>query len=517
MSDEIKNDNLIKPPSFFDALIPILALVIMLGTTIFLYGTDSTSGPVQVALILCMMIAGLVGLKNGHKWDDMGKAAVDGISSAMGAIFILLGVGALVGTWSMSGTVATLVHYGVQFLDPNWYYLATAIVCAVLALSIGSAWTVAGTLGVGLVGIASALGVSPEITAGAVISGAYFGDKMSPLSETTNLAPAVAGTDLFTHIKGMLWTTVPSIFIALVVFAVIGVSNEFVAPLDLTVVLEVIESVFRVGLWTLIPLLVVLIMSFKKISAFTTILAGALVGGVMAVILQPDVVLAFVNDPSLSAPVAMIKGVWSAMATGFTIDSGYPGLDDLFSRGGMASMLETVWLIIAAMSFGGVMENTGLLARLIQPVIKWATGDKRLLVATGLTSIGLNVVAGDQYMAIVLPGRMFRDAYEKRGLAPETLSRQIEGSGTVTSPLVPWNSCGAYMSATLGIATIAYLPYCFFNIADMLITFLFAIIGFKIRHIEPTTEIIEPLEEATLYGIGGHRVGPTEHEVAVTG
>ncbi len=517
MSNEIKADNPIKPPSFLDALIPIIALVILLGSAIYLYGADSTSGPVQVALILCMMIAGLIGLKNGHKWEDMGKAAVDGISSAMGAIFILLSVGALVGTWSMSGTVATLVHYGVQFLDPNWYYLATAIVCGLLALSIGSAWTVAGTLGVGLIGIATFLGVSPEVTAGAVISGAYFGDKMSPLSETTNLAPAVAGTDLYTHIKGMMWTAIPSILIALVIFGVIGFTGEYKTPLDLTVVLEVIESIFRVGPLTLIPLLFVLIMSFKRIAAFSTILVGALVGGLMAVILQPDVVLAFVNDPSLSTPVAMIKGVWSAMATGFVIDTGYPGLDDLFTRGGMASMLKTVWLIIAAMSFGGVMENSGLLARLIQPIIKWATGDRRLLVATGLTSIGLNVIAGDQYMAIVLPGRMYREIYRENGIAPETLSREIEDTGTLTSPLVPWNSCGAYMSSTLGIATMAYLPFCLFNWINVIISFTYALLGFQIKHISPEADVQPIPGETAFYGVGGQRVDPTEHEVAVTG
>jgi NhaC family Na+:H+ antiporter len=515
MPEEKKRE--IKPPSFLDALIPIIALVVLLAMAIFFYGDDGTSGPIQVALMMSMLIGGLVGLKNGHRWADMGKAAVDGISTAMGAIFILLAVGALVGTWSMAGTVATLVHYGVQFLSPNWYYLATAVICAILALSIGSAWTVAGTLGVGLIGIANALGVSPEITAGAVISGAYFGDKMSPLSETTNLAPAVAGSDLFTHIKGMMWTTVPSLLIALAVFGVVGYTGTYSAPLDLTVVLEAVESIFSVGLLTLIPLFVVLILSLRRVSAFATIIVGALVGGLMAVILQPDVVLAFVNEPSLSTPVAMFQGVWSAMATGFAIETGYEGLDSLFSRGGMASMLETVWLILSAMAFGGVMENTGLLARLVQPILKWATGDRRLLVATGLTSIGINVVAGDQYMAIVLPGRMYREIYEERGLAPETLSRQIEGSGTVTSPLVPWNSCGAYMSATLGIATFAYLPFCFFNLLDVAVTFLFAIVGFKIRRIEPEERIQEMPEEATFHGVGGQRVGPTEHEMTVRG
>ncbi len=505
----------IKSPSFLDALIPIIVLVLLLVLAIGLYGDEGIGGPIQVGLILSMLVAGLVGLKNGHRWADMGKAAVEGISLSMGAIFILLAVGALVGTWSMSGTVATIVHLGIRFLSANWYYLAAALICAVLALSIGSAWTVAGTLGVGLIGIANALGVSASITAGAVISGAYFGDKMSPLSETTNLAPAVAGTDLFTHIKGMLWTTVPSILIALVIFGVLGYTGTYTAPLDLAVVLEAIESIFYIGFWTLIPLLLVLVLSLLRRPAFPTIILGALVGGLTAVVLQPDVVLAFVNDPSLRTPIAMLKGVWSAMATGFAIETGYEGLDSLFSRGGMASMLATVWLILSAMAFGGVMEYTGLLARLIRPITEWAKGDRRLVVATGLTSIGINIVAGDQYMAIVLPGRMYREIYQERGIAPETLSREIEDTGTITSPLIPWNSCGAYMSATLGVATMAYLPFCFFNLINVLVSFIYAIVGFKIVRIEPEKEIQEMPEEADFRGVGGHRVGPTEHEEVV--
>ncbi len=515
MSEE--KERTVRSPSFFDALIPIIALVILLVLAIGLYGDEGISGPIQVALILSMLVAGLVGLKNGHSWADMGKAAVEGISTAMGAIFILLAVGALVGTWSMSGTVVTIVHLGVQFLSASWYYLAAALICAVLALSIGSAWTVAGTLGVGLIGIAEALGVSTEITAGAVISGAYFGDKMSPLSETTNLAPAVAGTDLYTHIKGMIWTTLPSILLALVIFGVLGYTGEYTVPLDLTEVLKAIESVFYVGFWTLIPLLLVLVLSLLRFPAFPTIMLGALVGGLTAIVLQPDVVLAFVNDPSLSTPVAMLKGIWSAMATGFELDTGYEGLNTLLNRGGMSSMLETVWLILSAMAFGGVMEYTGLLARLIQPVVEWAKGDRRLVAATGLTSIGTNIIAGDQYMAIVLPGRMYREIYQERGIAPETLSREIEDTGTITSPLVPWNSCGAYMSATLGIATMAYLPFCFFNLINVLVSFLYAILGFQIKHVEPEQVLEEPPEEATWRAIGGRRVEPTEHEAAVRG
>jgi NhaC family Na+:H+ antiporter len=514
MEEKEEKQRDITPPSLADALIPIISLIILLGGAVYLYGDEAISGPTQVALILCMIIAGLVGLKNGHSWEDMGHAAVEGISTSMGAIFILLAVGALVGAWMMSGTIATLVHWGVQFLDPNWYYVAAALICAILALSIGSSWTVVGTLGVGLIGIADALGVSSTITAGAIISGAYFGDKMSPLSETTNLAAAVAGTKLFTHIKGMMWTAVPSILISLVIFGFIGLRQVPDAPLDLSVVLTVLEDVYNIGLLTLIPLLVVLLMSFRKVSAFLTIMTGALVGGLTAVILQPDLVIAFANEPSLSTPVAMFKGVWSAMATGFTINTGYEGMDSLFTRGGMASMLTTVWLIISAMAFGGVLEYTGLLSRLLEPVMKAAKSDRSLVAATGLTSIGLNIVAGDQYMAIVLPGRMYRELYHERNIAPQTLSREIEDTGTITSPLIPWNSCGAYMSATLGIATMAYVPYSFFNLINVVISFAYALLGFQIKHIKPEEEPAPAPEQVALYGIGKRRAEPTTPEAA---
>lgn len=507
-----KSKREIRPPSMTDALIPLLSLVILLACAIYLYGDDAVTGPTQVALLLATMIAGLIGLKNGFLWSDMGKAAVEGISSAMGAIFILLAVGALVGTWMLSGTIATLVHLGVQFLNASWYYVACVIICALLALSIGSSWTVAGTIGIGLIAIAEALGVSTEITAGAVISGAYFGDKMSPLSETTNLASAVAGTDLITHIKGMIWTAGPSILIALVIFGFIGLNTEPIQTLDLTFVLETLESIFNVTFLTFIPLLVVLIMSFRRVSAFASIMVGALIGGLTAIILQPDLVIAFADDPSLSTPFAMIKGVWSSMATGYVIETGYEGLDSLFSRGGMASMLTTVWLVISAMAFGGVMEFTGLLAKLMEPLVQRAKSERSLVASAGLTAIGLNLVAGDQYMAIVLPGRMFRELFHEKGIAPRTLSREIEDTGTITSPLIPWNTCGAYMSAALGIATMAYLPYAFFNLTNVIISFIYALLGFQIHHLEPEEAPAPPPEEATLYGVGDRNVEPTTLE-----
>jgi len=507
MAEKQEKEKKIRPPSMIDALIPILTLVILLVAAVYLYRDDAVAGPFQIALILAAMVAGLVAKKNGFTYEEASKAAINGVSIAMGAIFILLAVGSLIGVWSMSGTIATMVYYGIQFLNPHWFYLASLIICALVALGIGSAWTVVGTLGVGLVGIALAIGANPAITAGAVISGAYFGDKMSPLSETTNLTPAVAGTDLITHIKAMMATTVPSIIIAMVIYAVIGLRANILPAIDLTVALDALSSVFHINLWTLLPLLLVVVLAFRRFPPTASIIAGALLGGLIAIIFQPQVVLDFVNDPELGTPLAMIKGVWSAMANGFVIDTGFPVLDSLFSRGGMASMLTTIWLIISAMAFGGIMEFSGMLARLIQPLIKRAKNDRSLLVYTGLTAIGINVVAADQYMAIVLTGNMYRGVYERRGIAPQTLSRQIEDTATVTSPLIPWNSCGAYMSATLGVATVAYFPFAFFNLINPLLSFIYALVGFRIQHVEEPHEAYgEVPKKRRLHGVGGHSI-----------
>jgi len=495
-----------RAPSLLDALIPIGVLVASLVAAVYLYGGDAIAGPVQVALILSAMIAGLIGLKNGHSVEPIGKAAVDSISTAVGAIFILLAVGSLIGTWNMSGTIATMTDWGLRILDPNWYYVATAIVCALIALGIGSAWTVIGTLGVALVGIATALGVSPEMTAGAVISGAYFGDKMSPLSETTNLAPAVAGTDLYTHIRAMMSTTIPSIILALIIYTIFGFRVDAASAFDVGPALEAIESVFYIGMITMLPLIVVIILAVRKAPPSLSIMAGALLGGLIAVIFQPDVVLAFVADPSLSTPWAMIKGVWDAMATGFVADTGFEGLDALLTGGGMASMMTTVWLILSALAFGGVVNYTGMLGRLIDPLVRRAKSDRSIVAATGATAIGINVIAADQYLAIVLTGNVYKTEYEERGIAPQTLSRQIEDTATVTSPLIPWNSCGAYVAGTLGIETIAYFPFAFFNLINPLLSFVYAFFGFQIKHVEAGAELEKPPGEASFYGIGGQNV-----------
>lgn len=502
-----------RAPSMLDALIPIVVLVVFLGSAVYLYGGDAIVGPVQVALIITAIIAGLIGVKNGHSIEKIGEAAVNSISTAVGAIFILLAVGSLIGTWNMSGTIATMTYWGLKILSPSWYYVATAVVCALIALGIGSAWTVIGTLGVALIGIATALGVSPEVTAGAVVSGAYFGDKLSPLSETTNLAPAVAGTDLYTHIRSMMSTTVPSMLLALALYTFLGLRTDVTDAFDVGPALDAIESVFHIGFVPMLPLILVIVLAVRKVPPTISIMSGALLGGVVAVILQPDVVLAFVADPSLSTPWAMIKGVWDAMATGFVADTGYEGLDALLTGGGMASMMNTVWLILSALAFGGIMDYTGMLGRLIDPLVRRAKSDRAIVAATGATAISINVIAADQYLAIVLTGNVFKGEYEERGIAPQTLSREIEDTATVTSPLIPWNSCGAYVAGTLGIETVAYFPFAFFNWINPLLSFAYAFFGFQIKRVEPGTEPTESPEKAEFYGIGGRSV----NEVPQTG
>jgi NhaC family Na+:H+ antiporter len=475
----------IKEPSLVDALIPVVSLILMLGLSVYLFGSDSSSGPNQIVLIIGAAIAAIVALKNGLTWAGIFEAIVDGITTAMGAILILLSVGALIGTWLMSGTVPSLIYFGIELLDPSWFYAAACIICAISALAIGSSWTVAGTLGVALIGIAGGLGLNPAIAAGAIISGAYFGDKMSPLSDTTNLAPAVVGTDLFTHIRHMAWTTGPSFGIALVLYALLGLgasSGGDVAALE-SLKTTLVDN-FEISAITLIPLAVVFFLAFKKVPPIPAILFGALLGGLFAVVMQPQVVIAFANSPELSPGLAMTKGVWLALADGYVATTGVAEVDDLLSRGGMSSMLNTIWLVICALSFGAVLEHAGILKRLVKSALAAAKSTGSLIMTVVLSCIGINIIAADQYIAIVLPGKMYKAEFERRKLDARNLSRVIEDSGTLTSPLVPWNTCGAFMAGTLGVATFAYLPFAFLNLINPLVSIIYGFTGFTIKRVE---------------------------------
>ncbi len=479
------SENAKREPTLLQALAPIVFLILMLIASVALFGDSSSSGPNQIALLLSGGAGIIIGIRNGFSWKELEKGIVHGISLAMGAILILLVVGSLVGTWIAGGIVPTMIYYGLKILNPTFFYPVAAIICAIVALSTGSSWTTAGTIGVALVGIAAALNLNLGITAGAIISGAYFGDKLSPLSDTTNLAPAMAGTDLITHIKHMLWTTIPSMTIALILYFIIGLfsspAEQFQNP---EAIFTALDSSFNIGLHMLIPPVLVIVLLAKRMPALPALLIGALIGGVWAMLFQQTAMSTYVADESLPGFITSIKGFWMAMFQGFSASTGNEAMDNLLSRGGMSSMLSTVWLILMAMVFGGVMETTGILRRVAEGILNLAKSTGSLVLSTILTSIGMNIIAADQYIAIVVPGRMFRAEYQRRRLQPKNLSRTLEDAGTLTSVMIPWNTCGAYMAGTLGVATLTYLPFCFLALLNPIIAAIYGYTGFTIEKME---------------------------------
>ncbi|MDF3126621.1 Na+/H+ antiporter NhaC [Rheinheimera sp. 1928-s] len=476
---------LIKAPSFLDASIPLIVLVVLLSLSVYLYGSDSSYGANQIALFVAAFVGVVIGLKNGYGWADIEQAMVKGISLSLGALLILFSVGALIGTWLLAGTVPSLIYYGLQLLDPSWFYAASCLLCAVVAISIGSSWTTAATIGVALIGVAAGLGMSPAVTAGAIVSGAYFGDKMSPVSETTNLAPAVAGSNLFDHIRHMTWTTVPSLILALIIFAVMGFNADAAADdSQIRAISDSLQQHFNISPLMLVPLLVLMAMAVKKVPAFPTVFIGALLGGVWAVLFQPELV-AKMADPALNAFLATLKVVWSTLHGGFVIETQNAQLDKLLNGGGMVKMLNTCWLIFSAMMFGAVLEHVGLLRKFVEAILHKAHSTGSLITSTIATCIATNILTADQYMAIVMPGRMFKEEYERRGLAPVNLSRTLEDGGTITSPLIPWNTCGAYMHGVLNVNPLDYAMYAFFNLINPVLAVIYAYMGIKVLKLTP--------------------------------
>ena len=463
------------------ALTPIVFLVSLLACSVFLFGADSSYGANQIALIMATFVAALVGLRAGISWLTVQEGIAEGIAMGLGPVLILLSVGMLIGTWILCGTVPAMIYYGVQVLNPGIFYAASAAICAIVAISIGSSWTVAGTLGIGLMGIAGSFELSPAITAGAIISGAYFGDKLSPLSDTTNLAAAATGVDLFDHIRHMLWTTVPSITVALIIFALIG-SADAGTPGEIERLKYSLAAEFNIGIHLLLPLLLMLGLVYKRVPAYPAIVVSALTGALFALLFQPEAVWRLAGD--IDGGFGLFKGVWISLFDGYSSDSGNEFLDQLLSKGGMSSMLNTVWLIVCALGLGGALERTGILNYLLELALKRVKSTGSLITTTVLTCFGTNVLAADQFIAVALPGRMYRKAYEARGLSPLNLSRTLEDSATITSALIPWNTCGAYMSATLGVATFSYAPYAFFNLLCPLVAIVYGYTQFALKPIE---------------------------------
>lgn len=476
----------VKKPGLLMSLIPIVVLVGILVLNISIFGDSATLGPNQLALLLAAIVAGIIGiffLKVPYKFIE--ERVIHSIGLSLQANLILLVVGSLVGLWIFSGVVPAMIYYGIELINPTWFLPVSCIVCMIVSLATGSSWSTGGTVGVALIGIGQALNIPVGMVAGAVISGAYFGDKLSPLSDTTNLAPAMAGTDLFTHIRYMLYTTLPSIILALICFTVLGFFYR-AGTTDLAQVGEVtqmLKTQFNISPFLFLLPMIVFTLVAKKVPALPALIIGCLLGAFFVVIFQNELLIKLLGADYSN------KGIYSKILEvahgGFKIESGNKLIDSLLSRGGMSSMLNTVWLILMAMVFGGVMEVTGMLEEIANTIMKFVSGTASLIAATISSCVVMNVTASDQYLSIVVPGKMFKDSYEKFGLAPQNLSRSLEDAGTITSVLIPWNTCGAYFSSILGVSTMAYLPFCFFNYLNPLIAIIVAGIGWKIQKVPP--------------------------------
>ncbi|MBN2697341.1 MAG: Na+/H+ antiporter NhaC [Bacteroidales bacterium] len=472
-------------PNLFQALFPIAVLITLLVFNVIYFGDRTLDGANQIALILGSAVAGIIAIVLGRSWEQIRESIVNSISTAMPSILILLMIGALAGTWMLSGVIPSLIYYGLKIFNPGIFLFASVIIAGMVSLATGSSWATVATIGIALIGVGKALGINEGLAAGAIISGAYFGDKMSPLSDTTNLAPAMAGTDLFTHIRYMTITTVPALSLTLIIFLILGFTKDFnSAPEDIDQILSAIDSKFNVTPWLMLVPLFLLVIIIRKIPPLPSLLAGSLMGALFALIFQPHLVreMAQAADENVTSFFkASYLSIMQAIFGEQTISTGNELVNELLTSTGMRGMLNTIWLILAAMIFGGSMESAGLLVKITGSIIKWARSTGSLVGTTIATSIFFNITASDQYIAIVVPGRMFADEYKKRGLKPEVLSRTLEDGGTLTSVLVPWNTCGATQSRVLGVPTIEYLPYAFFNLLSPLFSILFASINYKIH------------------------------------
>lgn len=457
--------------SLGDSIICILFLVSTLFISLTKLGISA-----HIPLILGSIFAGFIAIvRLGFTWKELEEGILATINSTMQAILILLVVGMLIGTWILGGIVPSMIYWGLNILSPGIFLVATTIICAIVSISTGSSWTTAGTIGIALLGIGSALGIPKEVIAGAIISGAYFGDKMSPLSDTTNLAPAMAGSNLFDHINHMLYTTIPSLVISLIIYAVLGMKYAGQA-IDTSQIAQ-IQNALASSYNTLSPLLLlvpigVIVMVILKVPAIPGLIIGTLLGGFVAIVFQG----------------ASIQSVLEVAKVGYTANSGMLFVDELLTRGGLDSMLGTVSLMLCALTTGGILEKTGMLEALAKFILKFAKGTFGLVAATIFTCIGTNLAVADQYLAIVIPGSMYKEAFKKQGLDPKNLSRTLEDSATITSPLIPWNTCGAYMSATLAVNSFAFLPFAFFNLLCPIISLVLAATGIGIAKLDDSIE-----------------------------
>lgn len=453
-----------KNVSFKIAMIPVMFLLVSLIAAFLIFDL----GEAQIAMFTSALFAGFIAIKFlGYKWDELESGMIQTISVSMNAIIILLIIGMVVGTWMLSGIVPTMIYYGLQIMPPQIFLVASLLVCSIVSLAIGSSFTTCATVGVALMGVGQGLGIPAPMIAGAVISGSYFGDKMSPLSDTTNLAPAMAGGELFSHIKHMLYTTGPSYLISMVLFGLLGMkySSSTVDAQGIQVLMDGIQQTFNISPLLLLGPVFLIILVVKKVPAIPGLFGGVLIGGLFAILFQG----------------ASLGQVMNAANNGFTSNVGVFAVDKLLSRGGMQGMLWTVSLILAAMMYAGIMEKSGMLQAIAQKILSFSKNDGSLIATTVLTCIAMNFIAADQYLSIVIPGRMYKSAFDERGLDPKNLSRALEDAGTLVAPLIPWNTGGAFIMATLGLSPWTYVPFCFLALINPLISILYGFTGFTIE------------------------------------
>ena len=470
--------------TLFQALIPVVILVLLLAFNVYVYGDDALSGSNQFILLIGAAVAAVVGFRIKVSYKAMLEAIGSNLKSTTGAILILLFVGALAGTWLLSGIIPAMIYYGLQILHPSIFLPACIVICAIISIATGSSWTTSATVGIALIGIGRALEIPVGMVAGAVISGAYFGDKLSPLSDTTNLAPAMAGTDLFTHIRYMSLTTIPSIVITLIVFLILGFFQQTSGNADTQLLLDSIDERFTINLGLFIVPLLVIVLIVRKAPPLVALMIGTLLGGIFALLYQPHLVVETAGAAKLTL-ISAYRGVINAITVDNSIVTSNELLNDLFTSGGMQGMLGTIWLIICAMVFGGIMDAIGGLQKLSHALLAKAESTFQLFAGTAASCITINLTASDQYLSIVLPGKMFDQAYRDRGLAPENLSRTLEDAGTVTSVLIPWNTCGAYQSGVLGVGVGEYFVFAIFNWLSPIMTLIYAYFGIKIKKLIP--------------------------------
>ncbi|MEM7179924.1 MAG: Na+/H+ antiporter NhaC [Spirochaetota bacterium] len=470
----------IRPPSLLLALLPFILLLTLLSVNVILYGDNASYGPNQIALIFSTAFTTLIALFLGHSWEYIHNGMIASISKAMPAILILLLIGSLSGTWLVSGIIPTMIYYGLAILHPTYFLVAACVVSAIVSLVTGSSWSTAATVGIALAGIGQTMGIQPGLVAGAIISGAYFGDKMSPLSDTTNLASAIAGTDLVTHIRYMMLTTIPAISLTLGIFFLWGLTLDNPNNIEqINSVRSILSHKFHISPWLFLVPLTTVFLIVKKIPALPALFAGTMLGGIFALLLQPQIIHEISKNSNAMQEKYIV--LVQAMFGKIQIQTGVAKIDKLLTSKGMVGMLNTVWLILSAMLFGGVIHTAGILHKLTLTITKSIKSTGSLITSTAGICIGFNLTTSEQYIAIVVPGQMFTETYKEHNLAPENLSRTLEDSATVTSVLIPWNTCGAFQASTLGVATLSYLPFCFFNFLSPLFSIAYAYLQIRIK------------------------------------